>query len=497
MALVRFILYKNHNRSVEKSELKELIMAENNNEKSRERKSAQIVPQDKKAPFILEHGSVVPLVKDDVVDYDFDPFVNRNLPHPTTDFETLAHLLKGSLGSGILAMPLAFSNAGLMFGLVATILVGTICTYCVHVLVKCAHILCRRTRIPSLSFAEVAEVAFLAGPRATQKYSRLAKFLINLFLVIDLLGCCCVYLVFVAKNTRQVVEFYYNPGWDIQLYILATYPFIILMNTITNLKYLAPLSMIANCFIATSIGISFYYIFQQLPPFNTVPAVAPIEKMPLFFGTVIFALEGIGVVMSLENNMENPNHFIGCPSVLNFGMAIVILLYTTVGFFGYLRFGADTEGSITLNLPQEEILYQSVKMMIALAILITYSLQFYVPVEIMWKNLKKNFPEKERLMEFVFRLFLSSLTILIAILVPNLGGFISLVGAVCLSMLGLIFPAVIELVTIWEKPGLGPYKYKLWKNLALILFGLIGFVFGTYVSILDIIKETYSTPPSP
>jgi len=50
--------------------------------------------------------------------------------------ETFIHLLKGSLGSGILAMPLAFMNAGLVFGLVATAIIGFVCTYCVHILVR-------------------------------------------------------------------------------------------------------------------------------------------------------------------------------------------------------------------------------------------------------------------------------------------------------------------------------------------------------------------------
>lgn len=52
------------------------------------------------------------------------------------NFETLVHLLKGSLGTGILAMPLAFKNAGLLFGLFATFGIGFVCTYCIHVLVS-------------------------------------------------------------------------------------------------------------------------------------------------------------------------------------------------------------------------------------------------------------------------------------------------------------------------------------------------------------------------
>jgi len=59
--------------------------------------------------------------------------------------------------------------------------------------------------------------------------------------------------------------------------------------------------------------------------------------------------------MPLENNMKTPQHFIGCPSVLNIGMAIVVVSYFTVGFFGYLKYGDKTEASITLNLPKNEL----------------------------------------------------------------------------------------------------------------------------------------------
>lgn len=272
----------------------------------------------------------------------------------SSDGETLIHLLKGSLGSGILAMPLAFSNGGLWFGLVSTFLVGSICTYCVHILVKCSHILSRRAQVPSLGFADVAETAFLAGPQALHKWSRLARFIINAFLVIDLFGCCCIYNVFVATNIKQVVEHYGDFDVDLRLYILSLLFPLILINLIRNLKHLAPFSVIANMCIGVGMGITMYYILQDLPALDARPAMAEAHKLPMFFGTVIFALEGIGVVMSLENNMKTPSHFIGCPGVLNFGMGFVVSLYAIVGFLGYLKFGDDTEGSITLNLPLDE-----------------------------------------------------------------------------------------------------------------------------------------------
>lgn len=46
------------------------------------------------------------------------------------------HLLKASLGTGILAMPNAFHNAGYAVGMIGTLIVGFLCTYNVHMLVS-------------------------------------------------------------------------------------------------------------------------------------------------------------------------------------------------------------------------------------------------------------------------------------------------------------------------------------------------------------------------
>ncbi|XP_049784560.1 proton-coupled amino acid transporter-like protein pathetic [Schistocerca cancellata] len=444
-------------------------------------------------PITVAAGSTTPLVEKPANDEElgYNPFEHRDHPHPTTDCETLIHLLKGSLGSGILAMPLAFYNSGLLFGLIAIFIVGFVCTYCVHILVKCAHILCRRSKVPTLGFSEVAEAAFLTGPPVLQKFSGIAAGCINTFLVIDLIGCCCVYIVFVAKNIKQVVDFYSETEWPIQYYMLIMAPVLILINWVRNLKYLSPFSMLANILISIGLGITFYYIFSDLPSITNsgLPNFSSWGQLPLFFGTAIFALEGIGVVMPLENSMKTPTHFIGCPGVLNIGMAVVVSLYTAVGFFGYLKYGDKTEGSITLNLPTEEVLAQSVKVMIAVAIFFTYSLQFYVPFEIIWKATKHRFGSRKTIAEYVLRTILVICTVGVAAAVPNLGPIISLVGAVCLSTLGLMFPAIIELATYWESPGLGSYYWRLWKNVLIILFGVLGFVTGTWTSIQEIVEE--------
>ena len=71
----------------------------------------------------------------------------------------------------------------------------------------------------------------------------------------------------------------------------------------------------------------------------------------MFFGTAVYAFEGIGVVLPIENQMRYPKDMGGPNGVLNTSMTLVVALYLAMGFYGYLKFGEDIEASITLNLP--------------------------------------------------------------------------------------------------------------------------------------------------
>lgn len=92
-----------------------------------------------------------------------------------------------------------------------------------------------------------------------------------------------------------------------------------------------------------------------MPSTSSVTAVASWKTFPLYFGTTIYAFEGIGVVLPLENNMKTPKDFGGSTGVLNTGMVIVAAMYTGVGFYGYLKYGDEVEASITLNLDSGEL----------------------------------------------------------------------------------------------------------------------------------------------
>lgn len=211
----------------------------------------------------------------------------------------------------------------------------------------------------------------------------------------------------------------------------------------------------------------------------------------LYYSTVIFAMEGIGSVMPVENSMVKPQQFLGYPSVLLIAMIVVTVMYTIMGVLGFIRFGDEIRGSITLNLPTDEWAAITGQVLIGVAILFTFGLQFYIPMDILLKKLENRIAKSRNISEILIRSGIMIAMGGLAIAVPDLEPFISLVGAVFFSTLGLFVPAFIEIIFLETNGGHGYLKWKLWKNLIVMLFSVIALISGSFVSIKDII-ETYT-----
>nr|XP_018911529.1 PREDICTED: proton-coupled amino acid transporter-like protein pathetic isoform X1 [Bemisia tabaci]XP_018911531.1 PREDICTED: proton-coupled amino acid transporter-like protein pathetic isoform X1 [Bemisia tabaci] len=429
-------------------------------------------------------------------DDTYEPFSNRDMTHATSNSGAFFHLLKSSLGSGILAMPNAFKNGGLIFGIVGTILTGIICTYCVHMLVICSQILSARVKKPTLGFAETAEVAFQTGPTKYKQWAGFAREFVYGALFATYYFGNTVYVVLIATSFKQVMDSNLGLDWDIRIYILFLALPLVPVGIIRTLKYLVPFSAMATVFIMVGLGFTIAYTLEDLPPVTSRHYFTSWHQLPLFFSTVLFAMEGIGTVIPIENSMKNPGHFLGCPGVLNIAMIIVVNLYGCVGFFGYLKYGDETKGSVTLNLPATA-LAESIKILVALSILFTYGLQFTVPTEIVWKRISHKFSEENQEKGYyIMRAFMILGTVVVASAVPNLSPAISLVGAICLSTLGLFCPAVIDTITFWEEDitasGI-PWRWV--KNAAIAIAALLALLSGTYASLIEMIHEYSQLPP--
>ena len=252
----------------------------------------------------------------------------------------------------------------------------------------------------------------------------------------------------------------------------------------------APCSAIAGVCMVVGISITFYYMVQDLPPITEREfAIFSVAKLSLFFGTVIYVFEGIGIVLPLQSEMKNPTNFSRPLGVLNVGVLILTCFVITFGFFGYWQYGEKVASSLTLNLPQDDIFAQTVNIIIAVGVALGYAIQFYIPIQILFPLVRRSMncaSNNPLASELTFRMFMVLVTFTVAILVPNVGLLISLIGAICSNSLALVFPVIIEYLVMTRGDNKMSWFHTI-KNLLILGLALIGFLSGGYQSISGII----------
>jgi amino acid permease len=183
----------------------------------------------------------------------------------------------------------------------------------------------------------------------------------------------------------------YNIHLSQALIFLGLFPLTLALSFIRTLKRLAIASLIANLLQVVGLILIVEYLTRDIQHVSIRhrAAFSPMDEMALGFGSIMFAFEGISVVLPIYNQLKKREQFGSYFGIANVAFFIILMLYILVGFLGFLKYGPDVKDSITLNLPAEP-LYDAVRAMFTLSILMSYPLQFYVPNEIIWEWSKKN-----------------------------------------------------------------------------------------------------------
>lgn len=441
----------------------------------------------------------------------------------TSCSETMMHMVKCNIGTGLLAIPLAFKMAGVVIGSIGLWFMGFVCLYCIHILLKAyKHVVDEddnENKTESIGYDDVVYLIFKEKCSPSSNAPSIARVLVSTFLVIGQFGFCCVYFVWIPTNVQQVLS-HYSPHSTLTiegLMAIILFPMIVFC-MVRNLKYLAPFSTFANFLMIGSVLVIVYTLFfdGDFKPWSELDMVAPVENWASFFSSAVYAFEGIGCVLPVYSAMakDKKSFFTPINGVLNTSLFLVAVMYFAIGFFGYLKYGNDCEPSITLNLPVENVIFQGVKLCFSVAVFITFNLQFLVGSEIVLSYVyrlfsslhslryptylldydgKEESQEHRRAPGYSILIVENSIRILmiliifgLAIAVPKIDLFIALIGAVASSTLAIIVPILIDLWVFWPIEGYS--KTKLIANILFLLFGVYIFFAGTYSSMKDIIN---------
>ncbi|XP_017133590.1 glutamate transporter polyphemus [Drosophila elegans] len=422
----------------------------------------------------------------------YNPYENRNVAKPISDFGAFVLLLKCVVGSGSLALPLAFYYAGIVNGVVLLCLVSFMLIHGIQLLVYSMVECSRRMEVGYATFPEAMVYSFGQGPKCFRYCAKAGGWIVDIVLCVSHYGVCVVYSVFVAVNYKQLFD-YYVGVWDLRAFVAVIGLLLMAPFMIRQLKYLIPFNILANILIYVGFLMMMYYLFVDLPPI-TERAIffGAVEKLPLFFGIALFSITSVGVMLAIEAQMAKPQHYIGWFGVLNLAIILVLVSYIFFGIMGYWRYGDQTADSVTLNIPTNEVVAQVSKAFIATSIFLTYPLSGYVVINIIMNQYwnKKGELKHAVLKELILRVIFVLLTTVNGILVPNLGPLLSLVGAFTISLLNLVFPALIEICLYYPPDySYGKLKWKLVKDILIVVIGLVILIQGTIFSIIDMIEE--------
>ncbi|KAH8291511.1 hypothetical protein KR054_012302, partial [Drosophila jambulina] len=425
--------------------------------------------------------------------YRYDPYAKRTVEKPLTNCDAFISLLKCVIGTGILAMPLAFRCSGIVAGVVLSALLMILLTYCIHLLISSMTECCRRRQVPQVSMPEAVKIAYQEGPHWVQCFGPAAGIMTSCVLVIGQFLLCSVYLVFVSKNYKEIGDYHFGKSYE-AYYVMCLCVLLLPLFLIRQLKYLVPLNIISNILLYVGFILIMYYLFSGLPNIKDRELVKPPLEWIEFLGIAAFSLTAVGSMLVVEANMAHPQSYLGLFGVLN--MAVFFILFSNLffGIMGYWRFGESVQASVTLNIPQSEILSQIIKFCIATGILFSYPLHGFVVITVIFSDYRQSEEKKKHrtLLEYVVRTLFLFLTGVVAIVMPNLAALTELEGAFSLSNLNLLCPALMNIFLSYGR-GYGRLRWRLIRDLLLIVIGVIFGVVGCAMAIRQLIHDFRQT----
>ncbi|KAF9192150.1 neutral amino acid transporter [Haplosporangium sp. Z 767] len=340
---------------------------------------------------------------------------------------------KAFVGTGVLFLPKAFLNGGILFSSLLLAFVATICCIAFLMLVK-VRLVVRE------SFQDIGLILF-------GKYVRLA---VLLSVALSQIGFCCAYLIFVAENIDAVVQTFSRCTFDAfrqKYYILIILAALIPLVLIRRMSILSLPSMVANLFIIFGIGYLWYFSINNL----AVNGIGPNIKLfnssdfALFIGTAVFSFEGIGLVIPITESMAEPEKF---PRVLAMTIAVVALIFASVGVLCYSSFGDQVQTIVLLNLPVQSGWTITVEILYSIAMILSVPLMLSPASKIIEQGIfgtrSGGMDTKVKMQKNVLRITLICVCAVISFVVggPNLDKFVSFVGSVACMPLCFIFPAM-------------------------------------------------------
>jgi proton-coupled amino acid transporter len=377
-------------------------------------------------------------------------------------------LLKAFIGTGIMFLPKAFFNGGILFSSITLILVSALSMVAFHLLLQC------RNQYGG-GYGEIGKA--IGGPKM--------RALILASVTLSQIGFVCAGMVFVAENLFSFAEAVGKGHSPISTKALIAIQLAVLvpLSYIRNISKLGGAALLADIFIMVGLTYIYYFDIATIADQGinkTVELFNP-QHYTLTIGAAIFTFEGIGLILPIQSSMKKPQSFEWLLAVVMF---IVTIIYTSVGALCYATFGSDTQIEVISNFPQSSKLVNAVQFLYSLAVLIGTPVQLFPALRIIEGKLfgrrsgKKDAATKWKKNGFRTLLVVVCCGISIAGS-SNLDRFVALIGSFACVPLVYIYPPYLHY------KGVAENRLVKVGDITMMVLGFVCMVYTTAITLIN------------
>ena len=423
---------------------------------------------------------------------------------------TMLNLTNTVVGAGIVALPFAYASMGILLGSAMVLAVAFLASYSLRLLVRTS------SSYGYISFEELGEACW--GPKG--------RIAVQSAMLVLLVGSLIAYLVIIGEaitpiarrilNLGESPDVWYGQTWFLlACHTLVVIAPLVLIRRIDTLKYSSFVSLTSVALLVVFVIVRFFTIDPNSiehsssslssppppPPSSTSPALSQSRWHNLGhgvggnrFSSFFIAVPIVCFVFTSHPNVlllyyqlkERTPRKMG--SIINASVVVSTCLYATIGIFGYLTFGHDTDGNILSNYdPRGDVFADVCRVAMVIAISLSFPLLSYpclscLDVLLVPSGFGLRTPKSRWYAEAIC-LVLGTLGLAIA--VPSIVVVFSLTGAsaavcICFVLPGLFFLKLSDRSRI---------KSDMIAILILISFGVVFGVVATVVIVVDLIRH--------
>ncbi|KAK1832064.1 transmembrane amino acid transporter protein-domain-containing protein [Podospora conica] len=381
--------------------------------------------------------------------------------------KTFFTLIKAFVGTGIMFLPSAFNNGGILFSSIAMVVVSAITMVAFHLLLEC------KKKVGG-GYGELGHTIAGEGMRNLILWS----------IALSQLGFVCAGIVFVAENLLTFLTAITNGRSPLSIGGLIAIQMVVLvpLSWIRNISKLGPVALLADVCILFGLTYIYQYDIAALASDGIHKSVVLFnpEKYTLMIGASIFTFEGIGLILPIQSSMAKPERF---EWLLALVMMIITVVFTSVGALCYATFGQFTQVEVINNFPQGSKIVNAVQFLYSVAVLVGTPVQLFPAIRIfeskMFGHRSGKMSLRTKWVKNAFRVGLLTICGGVSILgTGNLDKFVALIGSVACVPLVYVYPAYLHYKAVATRP------WVKFGDVVMMVLGVVCMVYTTTVTVV-------------